>query len=99
MQFGVLGAIEARRDGESLPLGGPKQRALLAFLLLHANQPVQRDRLIDALWAEQPPARANATLDTYISRLRKLLGAERLVRESSGYMLTVEPGALDLDRF
>jgi YVTN family beta-propeller protein len=99
MQFGVLGAIEARRDGESLPLGGPKQRALLAFLLLHANEPVQRDRLIDALWAEQPPARANATLDTYISRLRKLLGAERLVRESSGYMLTVEPGALDLDRF
>jgi YVTN family beta-propeller protein len=99
MQFGVLGAIEARRDGESLPLGGPKQRALLAFLLLHANQAVQRDRLIEALWAEQPPARANATLDTYISRLRKLLGAERLIRESSGYMLTVEPGALDLDRF
>ena len=99
MQFGLLGAIEVRRDGESLPLGGPKQRALLAFLLLHANQPVGRDRLIDALWAEQPPARANATLDTYISRIRKLLGAERLIRESSGYTLMVEPGALDLDRF
>jgi peptide/nickel transport system substrate-binding protein len=99
MQFGVLGAIEARRNGEILPLGGPKQRALLAFLLLHANQPVQRDRLIDALWAERPPPRASATLDSYISRLRKLLGAERLIRESSGYMLTVEPGALDLDRF
>jgi YVTN family beta-propeller protein len=99
MQFGVLGAIEVRRDGETLPLGGPKQRALLAFLLLHANQPVPRDRLIDALWAERPPSRVNATLDSYISRLRKLLGAERLIREASGYRLTVEPGALDLDRF
>jgi YVTN family beta-propeller protein len=99
MQFGVLGAVEARRDGEALPLGGPKQRALLAFLLLHANQPVSRGRLIDALWGERPPPRANASLDSYISRLRKLLGAERLSRESSGYMLTVEPGALDLDRF
>ncbi|MGI8413561.1 MAG: ABC transporter substrate-binding protein [Solirubrobacteraceae bacterium] len=99
MQFGVLGAIEARHDGESLPLGGPKQRALLAFLLLHANQPVSRDRLIDALWGERPPSRANATLDSYLSRLRKLLGPERLIRESSGYVLIVEPGALDLDRF
>ena len=99
MQFGVLGAIEARRDGESLPLGGPKQRALLAFLLLHANQPVSRDRLVDALWGDRPPPRANATLDGYLSRLRKLLGPERLIRGSSGYVLTVEPGALDLDRF
>jgi YVTN family beta-propeller protein len=99
VQFGVLGVIEARRDGESLPLGGPKQRALLAFLLLHANQPVSRDRLIDALWGERPPLRANATLDSYLSRLRKLLGRERLVRESSGYVLMIERGALDLDRF
>jgi len=95
----VLGAIEARRDGQTLPLGGPKQRALLAFLLLHANQPVSRDRLIDALWGDGPPLRADASLDSYVSRLRKLLGAERLVRMSSGYMLRVEPDALDLDRF
>jgi DNA-binding SARP family transcriptional activator len=99
VQFGVRGAIEARRDGESLPLGGPKQRALLAFLLLHANQPVSRDRLVEALWGERPPSRANATLDSYLSRLRKLLGAERLIREASGYVLIVESGALDLDRF
>jgi hypothetical protein len=65
MQFGVLGAIEACRDGEILALGGPKQRALLAFLLLHAAEPVSRDRLIEALWGERPPpgpaARLTAT--------------------------------------
>jgi YVTN family beta-propeller protein len=99
MKFGVLGAIEARCDGQTLSLGGPKQRALLAFLLLHANHPVSRDRLIDALWGDRPPSRAAASLDSYISRLRKLLGAERLVRESSGYVLKVEPDELDLDRF
>ena len=99
MKFGVLGAIEARRDGQTVPLGGPKQRALLAFLLLHANQPVSRDRLIDALWGERPPARADASLDSYVSRLRKVLGAERLVRASSGYLIKVEPDALDLERF
>ena len=95
----MLGAIEACRDGQTLSLGGPKQRALLAFLLLHANQPVSRDRLIDALWGDRPPSRADASLDSYISRLRKLLGAERQVRESSGYLLKVEPDELDLDRF
>ena len=99
MQFGVLGAIEAHHDGQTLALGGPKQRALLAFLLLHANEPVSRDRLIEALWGERPPSRADASLDSYISRLRKLLGAERVVRTSSGYLLEVEPDALDLDRF
>jgi YVTN family beta-propeller protein len=97
--FGVLGAIEVRRDGESLPLGGPKQRALLAFLLLHANQPLSRDRLVEALWGEQPPPRGDATLDSYLSRLRKLLGPGRLSRASSGYVLTVESDELDLDRF
>ena len=99
VQFGVLGAIEVRRDGESLSLGGPKQRALLAFLLLHANQPVSRDRLLEALWGEHPPARGDATLDTYLSRLRKLLGVDRLMRTSSGYALRVEPEELDLDLF
>jgi YVTN family beta-propeller protein len=99
MKFGVLGTIEARLDGRTLPLGGPKQRTLLAFLLLRANQPVSRDRLIDALWGDRPPSRADASLDSYVSRLRKLLGAERLVRESSGYRLKVERDELDLDRF
>ena len=99
MKFGVLGTIEARLDGRTLPLGGPKQRTLLALLLLRANQPVSRERLIDALWGDRPPSRADASLDSYVSRLRKLLGAERLVRQSSGYVLKVERDELDLDRF
>src|SRR5438105_2286734 len=99
MQFGVLGPIEVRRDGQALALGGPKQRAVLAFLLLNANGPVSRDRLIEALWGERPPATASQTLDSYLSRLRKLLGADRLIRRESGYALIVEPDELDLARF
>jgi len=69
------------------------------MLLLHANEPVSRDRLIDGIWGEQPPATAAHTLDGYVSRLRKLLGADRLTRKPPGYRLRVEPGELDLERF
>jgi YVTN family beta-propeller protein len=99
VEFGVLGPIEVRESGRELPLGGPKQRALLAFLLLRANEAVSRDRLIEALWGERPPATAAHTLDTYVSRLRKLLGDDRLTRRPPGYLLRVQPGELDLDRF
>src|SRR5205823_14477910 len=91
--------LEARADGRALPLGGPKQRALLAMLLLHANEPVSRDRLTDGLWGEHPPATAAHTLDGYVSRLRKLLGGDRLTRQAPGYRLRVEPGELDLELF
>ena len=60
MEFRLLGPIEAVRDGRSLPLGGPKQRAVLALLLLHANEVVSRDRLIEALWADREPGTAGA---------------------------------------
>ena len=99
MDFAILGVVEARRDGVPIPLGGPKQRALLALLLLAANRPVSRDRLIEGLWAESPPASAAASLDSYVSRLRRLLGPDRLQRRPPGYALHVEPGELDLDRF
>jgi DNA-binding SARP family transcriptional activator len=74
VEFAVLGPVAVARDGRDLPLGGRKQRALLAILLLHANEVVSRDRLIDGLWGERPPATAAHTLDNYISRLRKTLG-------------------------
>ncbi len=99
MEFGVLGPIEARVEGVAVPLGGPKQRALVAVLLLARSQFVSRDRLIDALWGERPPASAPHTLDAYVSRIRKLLGADRLTRSAGGYALNVAPGELDLDRF
>ena len=95
----MLGLVEARRDGEAVSLGGPKLRALLAILLLHANEVVSRDRLIEGLWGEAAPASASHTLDDYVSRLRKALGDGRLVRRAPGYVLRVEPGELDLDRF
>jgi DNA-binding SARP family transcriptional activator len=99
VRFGVLGPIELWIDGRPVRLGGPKQRALLAFLLLHANQAVSRDRLIDALWGDSPPPSASESLDTYIYRLRKLIGHGRLARPGSGYLLSVEPGELDAGRF
>src|SRR3954462_4277037 len=99
MEFGILGPVEARRDGCQLPLGGPKQRALLAILLLHANEAVSRDQLIEGLWGERPPPSAAHTLDNYLSRLRKALGDGRLSRRPPGYSLRVEQDELDLARF
>lgn len=99
MQFGVLGPVEVRRDGYELLLGGPKQRALLAILLLHANEVVSRDRLADGLWGERPPSSVEHTLDNYVSRLRKALDPDRLIRRAPGYVLHVEPNELDSDRF
>jgi YVTN family beta-propeller protein len=99
VEFAVLGPVGARRDGRELPLGGPKQRALLAILLLHANEAVSRDRLIDGLWGERPPPSAAHTLDNNVSRLRKALGDARLTTRPPGYLLHLEPDELDLDRF
>ena len=99
MEFAILGPVEARVDGAALPLGGPKQRALLAILLLNANAPVSRDRLIAGLWGESAPPSAAQSLDSYVSRLRRVLGTDRIVRRAPGYLVAVGPDELDLDRF
>jgi peptide/nickel transport system substrate-binding protein len=99
VQFAILGPVEARTNGSALQLGGPKPRALLAMLLLDANEPVSRDRLIEGLWGDDPPPSADQTLDSYVSRLRRVLGPDRVVRRPPGYLLVVEPGELDLERF
>src|SRR5262249_13168329 len=88
-----------RAGGEGTALGGPKQRALLALLLLSANEVVSRDHLVDALWGERAPATAQRSLDSYVSRLRALLGPDRIERRPPGYLLRVAPGELDLERF
>jgi YVTN family beta-propeller protein len=98
-EFRVLGPLEVRENGHPLELGGGKQRALLAVLLLGGGETVSTDRLIDALWGETPPARAPSSLHSYVSRLRRTLGSDRLVRTTHGYQLVLEPGELDLDRF
>jgi DNA-binding SARP family transcriptional activator len=99
VEFAILGPLEARADGRELTLGGPKQRAVLAMLLLQPNQPVSRDRLIEGLWGESPPRTAAHTLDDYVSRLRRTLGGDRIDRRPAGYLIRVEPGELDLERF
>src|SRR5206468_7786534 len=99
MEFRILGPLEASSDGEPLDLGGQKQRALLAILLLQANSADARDQQIEALWEEQPPETARKALQVHVSQLRKLLGSERLVTKAPGYMLRVDRGELDLERF
>src|SRR5205809_4312443 len=100
MDFRLLGPREVLREGGPLRVGGPKQRALLALLLLHANEALSRERLIDGLWGERPPATAAKALQVYVSQLRKLLEPERpLETTASGYLFRLEPGQLDLQRF
>ena len=99
MEYGILGPLEVLEQGEPVPLGGGRQRALLALLLLHANEVVSTDRLVDELWAEEAPATAGKILQVYVSQLRKALGASALITRAPGYLLRVESGELDLDRF
>ena len=79
VEFHILGPLAVRADGEDVVLGGRKPRALVAALLLHANEVVSRDALIDALWDERVPASAGHTLDGYLSRLRRAIGHDRVV--------------------
>src|SRR5215210_5528947 len=100
MQFGILGPLEVRADGRSVPLGGAKPRAVLAVLALHANRPVSGERLAVALWGEDVPPGAVKTVQVYVARLRKALAdPEVLVTTPAGYRLRVRPGELDAERF
>jgi DNA-binding SARP family transcriptional activator len=99
MEYRLLGPLEVRRGGVPCSLGGTKQRALLALLLLDANRVVALDRLVDDLWGEKPPKTAVATIQVYVSRLRKLLPGGTLQTHPPGYMLEVQPGSVDLKRF
>src|SRR5215210_737756 len=99
MDFRLLGPLEVVGDEGSLTLGGTKQRSLLAMLLLHANEVVSTDRLIDALWGASPPFTCGKSIQVYVSRLRKAIGDNRLVTHAPGYVLYVDPADLDLARF
>ena len=99
MDFRLLGPLEASEQDRPLPLGGVKQRSLLAILLLNANELVSSDRLIDQLWGGSPPATASKSIQVYVSRLRKSLGEGRIATHPPGYILRASPGELDLARF
>jgi WD40 repeat protein/DNA-binding SARP family transcriptional activator len=99
MLFRVLGPLEVDVGGGPVPLGGPKQRAVLAHLLLRANQLVPAETLVDELWGEEPPERARNVIQTYISHLRKALGRDRIESRAPGYRLRLESSELDAARF
>ena len=103
MRFQILGPCEAYQDGSPLPLGGVKQRALLAALLLDAGRVVSADKLIDDLWGEEAPFQARHNLQELVSQLRKTLRTagtgDYIVTRASGYVIELAPGELDLHRF
>jgi predicted ATPase/DNA-binding SARP family transcriptional activator len=86
-------------NGSVLDLGRGRRRALLGLLLLRANEVVAQDALVDALWGESPPPTALTALHGQVSRLRRLLGDDRLQTRPPGYLLRVEHEELDLHRF
>ena len=101
MDFRLLGPLEAVGDGGvELSIGTGRQRALLALLILRANELVESDRLVDELWGESPPATAHKMLHNQVSALRQTLGRNgRLETHGSAYRLVVGPGERDIDRF
>jgi DNA-binding SARP family transcriptional activator/DNA-binding transcriptional ArsR family regulator len=109
VEYLLSGAIETRVDGSPAPLGGPKQRCVLAVLLANHGTVVSTDRLIDAVWEDKPPPKALASLRAYVTNLRRVLAVPtetattpnvRLVSRAYGYQLTLLPGdSVDLHRF
>src|SRR5215469_8738765 len=103
LDYRILGPLEVSSDGRVVEIRGPKQRALLAILLLRANEPVARDVLVHELWGVRPPAGAQSSLDVYVSRLRKALtvaaGEPVLVTRPGAYLLQVGDEQFDVRRF
>lgn len=98
MEFRILGPLEVLDDGRVLSIRGRKLQALLARLILNSGELVSRDRLIDDLWGDKPPPTAGKTLQVHVSRLRRELG-DVVVTRGGGYLIAVEPGQVDLERF
>src|SRR4029079_14446630 len=99
MESRLLGPLEVVMEGSVVPLGGHKPRALLAILLLRANEPVSTDVLIEELWAGRPPPSSAKVLQTYVARLRRVLGSSAIGTVSSAYELRPDAGSIDLQRF
>jgi predicted ATPase/DNA-binding SARP family transcriptional activator len=98
MDFRILGPLEVFDGAVRVPLGKPRERAVLAALLLHANEPLSRERVIDLVWGASPPRTADAAFYNCVSKLRQRLGADRLPGDGGAYRLVVGAGELDRDR-
>jgi DNA-binding SARP family transcriptional activator/class 3 adenylate cyclase len=99
LAFRLLGPLEVTDGGRPVTLGGPRQRLVLAHLLLAANRVVTMDELIERVWDEEPPRAARNTIQSYISHLRAALGPDRIEGRSPGYVIHAEPEELDVLRF
>ena len=99
VEFRLLGPVEVVIAGKPLALGAARQEIVLAQLLLELDHVVSVDRLIDALWTDEPPRTAKSQVQITVSALRHLLGADAIVTRPPGYLITVEPDALDLTRY
>ncbi|MDQ1520494.1 MAG: hypothetical protein QOI55_1567 [Actinomycetota bacterium] len=99
LEFGVLGPVEVRHDGQAVSLGGPQQRRILATLLADRGKVVAVERLVEAIWPDDPPDGARRTVMTYVSRLRLALGDGYVVTQDPGYRLDADDDAIDSARF
>jgi len=99
MDFRILGPLEVLEGDVRLPLGKPRQRSLLAVLLLHRDEALSRERLVELVWGESPPQTVNAAVYNAVSQLRRSLGSGSLLGDGGGYRLVVEEGELDGERF
>ncbi|HEX6597268.1 MAG TPA: AfsR/SARP family transcriptional regulator, partial [Acidimicrobiales bacterium] len=99
MEFRVLGLLEVLDAGRTVELRGRKARAVLAMLLMRPGEVVSADRLAEGLWGDDQPSTAAATLQVYVSHLRKALGPEAIRTRSPGYVLAVAPDQVDAGRF
>ena len=99
MRFSLLGSLEASGEDGPVPLGGPKQRIVLAHLVLGANKVVSAEHLIDALWGEELPEDPKSTLQVYVSRLRSALGPDAVEAQAPGYVLRADRDEVDALRF
>lgn len=99
MEFRILGQLEVWDGRNPVPIDAPKQRALFGALLLHPNETVSAERLIDELWGERPPATAGKVVQTYVAQLRRVLGRDVIETRAPGYLLRIDEDALDAARF
>ena len=99
MEVRILGPLEVEEDGESIPIGSPKERAVLEVLALRAGDTVGTETLIDALWGFEPPRSAANSLQSHVSRLRRTLPVGAISTEGAGYRLAVSPEDVDAYRF
>src|ERR671931_2846880 len=102
VEYRILGPLGLVKEGEPVPLGRLKERLVLATLLLHANEFVARERLIDELWGESPPPTARKAVNVYVSQLRKALtrnGRDPIATADGGYRIGVDADELDVAHF